>query len=313
MRNHYPDWKERFDEYLADMKNINKIKHKPPKLIILLKRIEKEIDEMFIEFKEWMLQKLMADGLPQLEPLMNANEIIAQVMNMNDPEKHEEGRCVAASKLLTLSVEKPDEYELCLFFLPPEFLKSEEVLNWNILTSSDKKAADPSSIYLEHCFTLPNVNMLTAAELKAVKEQLHSDAQPFLQHADEWLKLSYSTETESGTHDFFIKNLLPATRPINDSIAKNELLKYCSSGGVSSGSMEIFLGEMPVQEIWKVYKHFGVIKEDTWAKLMECKEEPRFKKRWPVMAMNIPWHPTVQQQGKEQAQVLPVKKSISID
>ena len=319
------------EEFLGEMNEVrrmlklfNKVKHHSAEGISKKKQFEKSVDQMFNVIKAERLRELQKTGLPQLQPLYDKGEFGLFPVDIITHES-DQGDDIPASELLQLNL--PEEnYSPPLFFLSTDFFLEDFIDPWTVVEARDSRASKPENIYIEHCFSVPNLNLLTSTELETIHTQLAPAAAPFWKKMDEWITLSHDEASAAETRNFFIKEVRPTIAPLLAAIAENELLQHCSKLQDDRVIVEVFLGELPVEAIWKYYRYFGVMTDETWQKLMDAKEnDPSLSGRWPVMLLRIPAIDNIETaEGKEvedivdeepnrEETVLPVKKSINID
>ena len=307
------DKAEGIREIIATYKVIQKIKHKPGQLIARIKKLENSIDALFNDIKREYYEGFEKNGLPQLNPLMDEDYFNAYWIDSHNPETEKENQ-IAASTLL-LNRMKDAEKGPVIFLLTPEFFFSEFYSEEIIKTSKDKRWYQPEKIYFERCLALPNINLLSAPEIKKIRAELQPSAQPFCRLMDEWIGMPRNDEDTFETKPFLKKKILSAAAALQKNIDSNELLNHYKNLQDNQAVMELIAGEIPVSMLWEFFKHYSVINEETNAVLLKEKEKaPSFPKRFPVLLVRLPGNSEAPAtQKKEMEDVAPVKKSISID
>ena len=171
---------------------------------------------------------------------------------------------------------------------------------------------DGSTIYLHHCFTLPNINELTKNELQAVHHSLNEAGSAFRQNVDEWIDMCYFENDLPQRLAFFSSHVLPSANELQQLIAGNDTLLLCSRQPHQVTTIEVWIGEMPVEALWNYYRYFEALHNDTWSKLQQVKDDEEFAgKRWPVFMLNVP--ALHEQPADNNADMKPTRKYISID
>ncbi|HLG33467.1 MAG TPA: hypothetical protein VI757_01190 [Bacteroidia bacterium] len=304
---------EEIRQIIAGYKAMQKIKHKPGQLIARLKKLENSIDALFNDVKKEYYEVHEKNGLPQLNPLMDEDYFNAYWIDSHNPEKEKENQ-IAASTLL-LNRMKDAEKGPVIFLLTPEFFFNEFYTEEIIKSSKDKRWYQPEKIYFERCLVLPNINLLSAPEIKKIRAELQPSAQPFCRLMDEWIRMPRNDEDTFKTKPFLRKKILSAAAALQKNIDSNELLNHYKGLQDNQVVIELIAGEIPVSMLWEFFKHYSVIKEETNAVLLKEKEKvSSFPKRLPVLLVRIPGNSEAPAtQKKEMKDVAPVKKSISID
>ena len=150
-------------------------------------------------------------------------------------------------------------------------------------------AANTDSIFLHHCFTLPNINALSSLELKTVRKQLLQAGALFTQHIDVWIDMCYFNDDITDRTTFFKNNIVPIAAQLQESIYSNEILRLCSRLQNDTVKLNVWIGEVPVWQVWNYYKQHNVIKDITWSKLEKLKEtEAYYQQRWPIVSLEVP-------------------------
>jgi hypothetical protein len=308
------DWNAAFIK--ETLKSLGKIKHPSPADIITRKKVEKYVNDLYAYYSEITRSKIMLTGMPQLQNLFEKNKDFGlHCVDISKPE-NELDVYVPLSKIMKRQL--PLSNNADLFCLPTEFFGEVFFSTLKIGISANSREARKGKGYVQHCFSLPNVNLLTVLEMEAIHEEVKKVSAPFLEKSGEWMKMVYEGKAPADTAHFLDKEVLPATAVMLHLLSQNSLLENIDLQQNNELAVDVFLGELDVETIWEFYKHHKVLQDDTW-KLLEQVKQPDFKnKRWPIMAVrtkNISMD-IADEEKTEQPQkftVAPVKKSISID
>jgi hypothetical protein len=297
------------------LKNFSKLKHPSPAEIVAKKKVDKYIRDMYAYATAGVRAALFTSGLMQLQKLFeNHDELRCICTTLEAPEKESED-FVPYSKILKRKVEATDGSDL--FFLPSEFFDVEFFNQWSIGESAGSKEARKGNGYVQHCFSLPNLNLLSVTELEHLHDEIKKVAGPFWQKTNEWMKMVYEGKDASVTTKLMEKEIMPATASMLHLLAENEILVNASRLQNDELVIDMYLGEVSVEIIWNYYKHTKVIGDETWQKLLEAKDDDEFKsRRWPFMAMRVSNASLMeinQEEKTEEFKIAPVKKYISID
>jgi hypothetical protein len=294
------------------LKEHNKTKHKSPQQIVAYKKLEHSLAALCNHAINEYWNAVSKTGLLELRNLVDDKAFAFYGINENAEDNSD---ChVPASELLQLL--NPEEEGPEMFFLPQEFFRDEfwEDLPYTI-SETEAEAEDLNKVYYDCCFTFPNLNLLSAAQLKLVRKQLSDAGAQYRANADEWMRRCYNSEDVSSRINYFNVHVLPAAQTLQQAIQQNEILQHCSRLQYDSVKFDVLMGEIPVYMLWDFYKSVEVITEPTWEKLSLVKEEGSLKnKRWPFMVLGI-----LKDEKNEQTlpgienQIASVKKSILID
>jgi hypothetical protein len=308
------DWDAEFIR--STLKAMNKIKHPAPADIIAKKKIIKYVSEVYGIASKPTRDSLLAHGLPQLEPLFKNQEGLTMHFVSTENHEAESEDYTPLSKILMRRVEDTDDEDL--FCLPPEFFLADFLTKLSIGASAKSKEARKGKGYIQHCFSLPNLNRLTVLEMETIHAEIKQAAAPFLDRSLQWMKSVYAQADAADTSHFFDREILPATAEILHLLSENKLLNNVALQQNRELVVDVYLGEVTAEVIWDFYKTCKVITDETWTKLEQAKSEGLHLKRWPFMAIMTTSISSGTEENQDKAKkeepgVGPVKKSISID
>ncbi|MBK5286439.1 MAG: hypothetical protein JJE25_13655, partial [Bacteroidia bacterium] len=308
------------DEHAKDIsaalemyRGLQKIKHKPGQLIARLKKLEITIESIYRDMKAGLLEVMEKSGLPQLKPLTEEEYFSAWYYDIHNPET-DDTEHMPASKVMLLSMPEEDK-ENVVHFLTQEFFNTgfydSEFVTTQVL--NNKPVAERT--YFNHCFTLPNINLLSALEIKTIRGQLHASSSVFNAKVNEWMTLFKSKDGESKSKSFFQKEILPSAAELQKRIEENELLRHCSNLQDNDVKIEVYAGAVPAPMIWEFYSYHKVISEKTIEILKREAAKEEWKNKFlPVLILRLPDYPMIPKVQVESGEdIKPVKKSISVD
>jgi hypothetical protein len=297
------------------LKKLAKVKHPNPQQIMIRKNLEKKVEALFKAVVAEMRTVTELTGLMELEPLLDGKTFGLYPMNGRDPEDEGQAR-IAASKLLTFQLPDPEQGPE-FFFLSAEFMLAEFTGKGTVYYAHEPEAAHTENCWMHKCFTLPNINLLKAVELQAVRQQLTMPGAEFRKQCDNWMK---GDEGRSGEESIaqFRKNILPHVASLQAAILQNEVLRHCSSIQNHEAKIDLYMGEVPLPILWNYFEHYKVIQEPTRKKLNELLENDKgLNRRIPVMHLSSANAKQADENTaaarEEVPEVKPVKKSISVD
>ena len=279
---------EAIEQSIEMSKMAKKIKHKTPEQIAFGKKFEKLIDRCLEQEMREMEIDMSASGFTVIRDLME-EEIIKHYLINVSAESVIPGFAITASHLLQRllpNIKEDEEPEI--FFLGTEFFR-DEYSEPCVYMEADETAFDKQNISLCKCFTLPDITSLTAAELKNLRQQLQQSGTLFREKINEWIDMCYFGEAIPDRIGFFTNELLPAASVLQKCIDKNETCKLHGTSDDDTEKIEVWIGEMPVHELWNYYRDYDVIKDCTWSKMEKLKETGGYdNQRWPVLVLNVP-------------------------
>lgn len=294
------------DNVISMLKVIKKTKHPQPQQIILHKKLEKAIAQLWEHTHIENLNKMMKSGLPQLAPLVNDDDFVVLPVHTKETEQDDK-YFFPMSKIFNLDFEEDENIDL--FFLPFEF-----TLNLFM----EKMPAELKPRFMETVLVLPNLNALTTDELKAVKAALQSETAPLHLKMDEWIQ-ACATRSEKETRAVFENEIKPLTTAIQQKLDENPVIKHIDSlYGGDKPRVEVVMGEAPLQLVWEFYNTQGTIPEQTW-KILEAMNSNGSitATRIAFMANKAAtgWDKTLESPAKtvEAEVVAPVRKTLDID
>ena len=287
-----PEIHKEFVHMQVLMKQGEKIKHKKTDLLVASKTAEKMVHQCWISALDDYEKMMDSFGFKQLKELTEEGTFGFIEFN-EDPEDGSDSKIRVSEllqRLLLSEDEEPkdEDNEPEIFFLGNEFL-SADYEKPEIYNAFHQQASAFDSTYLQHCFTLPDINRLSTGELQSVRRQLQFAGSSFRQHTDDWIDMCYFGDDVSKRVSFFTKQVLASAIDLQQIIDSNDILKLCSRHQNNDVKTEVWMGEMPVWQLWEFYKHYEAINNITWNKLQKVKNDKVFKdQRWPVMMLNLP-------------------------
>ena len=314
---------ETAEQYHKMIQDFRKIKHKNRLQIIALKKLETWVDSAYKFIVDQLKEEAALTGLPELKGLVDGKSIGFTRMSQADLESDKD-ECTPASKLLKLDFPvkegepEPKEEDYSLFCLTAEFFTDLFPAKGTVVSYSDSAANDSTKCGLQKCFTLPNINLLTAIELKSIRKQLEPLSAEFRKQTNAWLKIFEEPDT-GNTMEHFQKNVWPHAASLQAAIAQNELIQHTYASQRSVSYIELWMGEIPTAVLWQFYKDFEVIHDATWNILEEAlKNEPKWQKRTPVLVINVPLTESTKQIvgesiAEQETEVKSLRKHISVD
>lgn len=288
----------------------NKIKHKTQAQIVSFKKIEQSVTAFCEASLEDARQIFDTAGFTPLSELRSPS-FFGYYHVPYDGETADNDMYIPASTLLNLDGVGETEYSN-LFFLPFEFFSTEFKETVEAYKNATGMEGDKANFYLEPFFSMPNINFLTAEELKLLRNGLQAEGMPLRTQMVEWMKLCFENAGMQQRRDYFYNNVVSSATALGEAMKQNNIIAHCNTMQQEAAKMEIYAGEIPVHLLWDFYRHYKVIQDGTWDILQQLKEEgfPSCKS-WPVMVLYYP-EDAVQAPVLEE-ESLPMKKYIAVD
>ncbi|HLG33466.1 MAG TPA: hypothetical protein VI757_01185 [Bacteroidia bacterium] len=299
-------------DYKYAIKGLKQRGHMSQQDIVMKKRLDSAVNGMYETVKEIFSKQLLSDGLIQLKPISEKKEMGIFAVSLSEEEKDTE-EYVPMSRVLMQKLpgaESPELFILPFEFFIPSFFRPDD-----IVSGAEHSDALSKSGYLQKCFEFPNINMLSATELEAIRAQLKPPGEAFRKQMDEWNLLSQKTSDAAETNRYFIEYILPAAHALFEAIERNELLRHLSRLQNDEVKTSVMVGELSLPLIWDFFKFAEVPREKSWNKLMEEKEKDiSLNRRVPVIVLyNDSYSITSPAEHETGSDMKPVKKSISIN
>ena len=280
------------EAFIQTWKTAEKVKHKTPQQIKIQKKVEASIRNLYEDIANEIIERCALTGLPALRSLTGTGTLGFVPMNSENLESNE-GKFTAASVFLKDEPhpnhplpETPSENR-ALFCLTPEFFFNQVFDPGTIYNTNQAEARQPQNSWLHKCFTIPNINLLSAVELQTTRKLLDPVGAEFRNQGNNWIKITDGIE-EGDSVSYFQKNVLPHAASLQAAIMQNDLLKYLQASQRSDANIEVWMGEIPMTLMWSFYKTFEVIGDATWNILQQAlPTDPKYKRRVPVMILKI--------------------------
>jgi len=300
-----PEAKSAFQSTLKAMKSYHAMKHKPGKVILAMKQMEKTIMKMWDEYRSTFITAAMSTGLPELSKIPQDDSLGILGSSSTHPEQDDKHN-MPCSKVLLLDMENDlTPIERNYFMLPHEYTaihqqdntKGFDFTNWN-----------------EPNLTFYNLNILTAAELMLVREQLRPAAQPFCEAIDKWSAMIPTFLSAAQSYGWYQQFVKPAAAALQHAIDANKILNDIPRLTRNDARVEFHIGEAPTQAIWLFFDMHLSIAEATKKVLQKPAAQAFAAKRKPYFSMKTiaPIEQKIDEPAASEA-ISAVKKSIVFD
>ncbi len=234
----------------------HRIKHPPPQLIIARKKCEKALDQLYESSKQELRNVYSKIGFTGLTCLVDEGFISLWGSSSEQPEFTGDG-AVAYSEILSNKWTKQDE--LYCFTTPFwEFAQQQ-----NIVVSSYDEADTNTSMLTFRLFHLPPLGAFTATELKAIRQEIFCDMQPFREAVSDWsaqLKAEdFAAQNFANCTRFFTDRLLSFLPTIESRIANSHLLQKTYEAVRKDFDSVNYLAICSAQTAWDFMEWSGMV------------------------------------------------------
>ncbi len=297
------------------IRTLGKQKHKSSQAIVLLRKIEKGIDDVFKQLCKALENKVYALGHLQItkEVLLQGGISFLTVADDEYEKKEEDEKIAYMSELLALDVEDKDGQNIAIL-LSDEFLQYEPVKNQ--MQNTNKDAYNTNDIILHHCFTIPNIISLTMAEMQLLRRKVMDVGASFNADANQWIGMFYDAEVSPEERLLFLKEeVAEKAKEIQNTLDENPILHAFNQNKSQSTMLHIHLGEAPFSLLLDYYKHYNMLTEKTMEVLHEkIRDNTRLQSRFPIMVVQFPnLAKTNDLIDTKEEELLTTKKSLSLD
>jgi len=282
------------------IKDYKNIKQKTTPIINSIKRMERTIMKAWEDCRKNITDFYVKTGLPELKKVRHTDALT--ILGAGSDAEELSKNSYACSKVLLLETrERNAPVEQTFFMLQAEYKQMHadtgfNFNNWNELN-----------------LTFCNINVLTGAELVAVREQLRPAAKPFCEAIDKWSAM-LPTLTPEQSYGWYQQSIKPAAAALQQAIDANEILNEVNRLTKDNAKVCIHIGEAPTQVMWLFYDVHQSIPEAT-KRVLEKPESISFgAKRKPYFSISyVNWENVHNLKPKAEEEITAVKKSIVFD
>ena len=287
--------KKQYDEvYINLIRSIKKnyykykeVKHPDKNLMILYNKLMHQIDVMFKDYIDWVINCYKQYGLLDLTNIDDdvTFNFMTIVKDNAIPRKSKFSRIKTTELAKSLLPSKEEEI---IITLSKDFLSSEFLNNRKIYGCKDKEAQNESEIYLHKCVRLPLPIILNADELKSARNHLRNYAIVLNEALGKWNNCFVEKESAESRLDIFEKEVIPCIKDIQKGIDNNELFNYLRKTNTKGESdITVWIGEAPLTTIWEFYKYVRQIDNEEYKCLeKELELNPLLKDRVAIMVLD---------------------------
>ena len=300
--------KELIDIYYHHLQTMKKWKHPPQNVFMAHKRIENAIEIIVSSWADQIYEAIKTAGL---EDMVNICENdVFDIYDINR-ELSLTSRIYLHPKDVLNNQSPTNAVQNSIWLMPNALHHNKFFENNIIITDGLIKENEP---YLIKFFEFSCINTLSITQLVSVKNQLKESLVSFRNDMEIWAKKCYA-----GSGNQFAQETLLAHIPmLQNELDSNLILQHNQSlHPRNTNSTSIFIGEISPISFWKYHLYFSIITEEEFEELSNNYNaaEPY---HIPVLvfcpfeSLEYGTYDGVEIQEEAQ-EVLPVKKSISLD
>ncbi len=303
---------------------INRQKHKKGSDIIMLKKLDKEISNLYKIVGEMMQKNHEKFGFIQLRPLADIGKIGSLRTNTSQHEGNSTNtEYINVSDVIKFIIDKwePEWEEKTRENVIKNYGETLVTLSTEFFNFNDWNAPEPTSINdnssssnftLDLLLEVPSLITLSAAELELIKEEINETLEPFNQALDTWIALTNKQDPEA--NNYFINNVLPLKENLQNTLKTNQTLEHLSNILVFKTPVKIYFGTIPLFLLLQYYTYQNIITQPT-IDLMEnyMNENSINNNLVPFMAIHFNEIEHFEKVDEATTNVFPTKKSIAID
>lgn len=279
-------------EHAALIKKVRALKRKDKEAIVIIKKYERIIDELYELEAQEMEDRLGRFGYTQIyELVVPGGPITYYPVNDHNPEDASQNH-IAASNILQLLPNEDDKDEDVtdlVFLLPFEAMSCTLMpricLLDDMLAAGGAAIQDPDVFWVCPLLQLSNINAMSPIELQVLRSQLRAPGEALRSVMDRWAARAVAGQLEAAEGIRYMQEeVAPAAARLQTAINSNKTL---SSMRIKMGGLtpqHVYIGELSLREYWTFLEKVGHIAPETLEKLRAV-WDTRGTCRVPVMVL----------------------------
>ena len=318
------------DSFKTAYKQFHGSKHKPTQVVVTYKALENQFNKLYLNYTNNVIYLIRTAGFMSLTNLMDAEIFFGYLINdklensifiksSTELEYGKHIREVTPIDVLTESMPHKGNGQ-DVIMLPVEFFNTSFAGEREYYEPTDEEAKNRNEIYIADCFEIPVLHEFSELELRNFRKYFAEPSTLFRKKMDEWLMLCKSTNDATERIQFFVDELMPATKSIMPAIEANDTLNFnLGTPNNPKITIRVSVGEAPYEHVWKFYQHNQVITQEALDKLLEMQQtNEKLQGRMPFIALSLSESTKnsvdkIIEKQPIHKEVLQTKKSISID
>lgn len=295
---------EKIRQALTDYKKLKRIKHKDKEGIVILKKFERAMEELFNSVLEEYMTGINASHLPQLKPLTERDSFNYYHVVYDEPEieSHQQG---SLSKMLSMQLDEEDEQYPTLMHLEYELFNDEFYKE-----SGHKKPAEKFSGngFLVPAIKLKNMMWFSVTDIDALHLRMSGALNNFREQVSRFADLKGDPVQ---AYHRLINNVVPASCVLQEIFDQDEAVKaFSHHNAFTEPGADFYIGMLPWKMMWDYFNYINLADEDTMEALKKIKN---ISPLVPVTALNPKKEFSPNATIKAEKPTTQLKKSLSID
>ena len=300
----------RFADGIQKIKDFNKLKNKPSKLIGPIIKLKFLLINIYDGESEYFFKTLQINyELRTLKKILHPEQFYYYPKSAQPNE----------ADLGNFTLELPDpENGIPIFFLTVQDYSNKDLLSFEIFKSTSKNAEELNNCYAEESCKFPIMALLVGNDLRNMRADLEKPSKEFREKIEAWAQVCYQNPNSKEGLLYFRKHLKKWLNSTKKLPLKSRMLKGIDND-INNLRSEILIGEMPIEKIWQLYLNGNTITQKSFDTLLQYKSDhtPKYDGRWPVVIFKcldtnfkllFP-----KDEIKEESTNLSVRKTISLD
>lgn len=291
--------------YLKITKDFAKIKHPPNNHLIAVKKMERTMVLIVNEWKNEVLKNIDLLGLKDLYSFYKKGVFEPLAYALTGETESD----VFLPRLKVITHKSPINFSQKVLWLMPSQFYSNSIFTQAAHSTLPLNDDVP---YFIKAFTLPNINLLSIAELNSIRNQLSSLLIQFNEAVDEWATACYLNEGKN----IFENKVIPLLPEVNEIIENNLLLKHLNNIHQHQSTHTIFLGEVDKTTFLKWHLQQKIIDNDEYENILE-ENKNSTQHTVPIMLFlnqeHLVFEDEENQKQTEEIEIANVKKYITVD
>lgn len=307
-------------EIEMEIKNYNKTKNKSSIAIVAFKKLIKSVETIFEVVSEEHAENMdKTFGVKTISQLIDFKKIgfFATPDSFPEPEKLVTYENILSMNFPAFYTEEGEDEEIDnpLFIINMEQLDGYEKIDIDLIPCDTVAAENVENVYGEKGFVFPRMGNLTANEMKTIDSQMTESLVEIRGKIEEWAKICYEKPNSIDGLLYFRATLNPMLKKSEQQMFDNPILKNTSDSIFNSSESQLIFAQMPIYQIWNLYKKTLNITPELFNHLLDLKqkESPKYEGRWPVLLL-VPIAPHESKNIiAEEEIVKSVRKTIKLD
>lgn len=275
--------------------------------IVLKKKIEKNVNDMFNALLNEIMAIIKIAGLTDLSPIENSSSYGEYFVSYRNPEKETDG-LNKLSEILKLNLDDDDNKRHYTFLLTGLFFSAGFNAADNEIPSINEFSEKG---FLQELFTFPNYNSFSVSDLNTIRFELNERIENFQQAVSSFAQLQANP---AKAFNYLQSDVVTAANTLAAGIDKSALVvNYKNLTRTATGFGKLYLGMIPQAMVFKYFKFIKASQEETMAALQQFPDDESHQ-FVPVLIADVCEQPAVDEAtGIIEAPSMPLRKTLSID